>query len=127
MPRSFNEPWEPEDIFDREEAAARRQRMNEMMERNAVLAAQEEAAEERRRAESSARARQANNETIINQYRAAGVQPLSTNADGVPLVSLTMLLSMGWKVIEFEGEPTLVRPQHTSPPRKRREDYDDSN
>jgi hypothetical protein len=125
-PRDFSEPWEPEDIFDREEAARRRRVRDDMIVRNAAITAQEEAAEAARQADLAARRRQAGAEEIVGQYQAAGVKPLAVNADGVPLVSLSMLLSMGWTVVQFEGAATLVQPQHIAPPRKKRGDYDEN-
>jgi len=129
MPRNFSEPWEPEDIFDQQEAAERRRRMDAIAEHNAILAAQEAAADAARQAENVARVKAAHARTIIGQYQAAGVEPLAVDANGVPLLSLSMLISMGWSIVAIEGENYLVKPQHIKPPesRKRKADYDQGN
>ncbi len=123
-PRSFNEPWEPEDIFDRAEAAERRARMDDIKERNAMIAAQDAAAEAERKESARLFSLRANADQIIEQYHAAGVEPVAVNDDGVPFFSLSMLLKNGWTIEEVNGIPKLIAPPKSTVKRKSRIDYD---
>ena len=113
--RSFNEPWEPEDIFDRQEAAERRAYLDRLKERNAATAAQEAAAEAARHESARQFTLETTKRAIRRDYEQAGVTPLQVGGDGTPTVSLPLLLSMGWKVVEFNGERQLVRPNRERP------------
>jgi hypothetical protein len=113
--RSFNEPWEPEDIFDRQEAAERRAYLDRLKERNAATAAQEAAAETARHESARQFTLETTKRAIRRDYEQAGVAPLQVGGDGTPTVSLPLLLSMGWTVIDFNGERQLVRPNHERP------------
>jgi hypothetical protein len=113
--RSFSEPWEPEDIFDRQEAAERRAYLDRLKERNAATAAQEAAAEAARHESARQFTLETTRRAIRRDYEQAGVEPLQVDANGVPTVSLPLLLSMGWTVVDFNGERQLVRPNHKRP------------
>jgi hypothetical protein len=117
--RSFNEPWEPEDIFDRQEAAERRAYLDRIKEQNDALAAQEAAAEAVRHESARQFTLETTRRAIRRDYEQAGVTPLQVGGDGTPTVSLPLLLSMGWTVVEFNGERQLVRTNHERPPSER--------
>lgn len=52
----------------------------------------------------------ANESFLLAEYERAGVAPPFTNGRGVPTVSLSLLLSQGWRVESFGDERILVRP-----------------
>lgn len=66
-------------------------------------------AEAKRRAQTQAWALEANRAQVLETYAAAGVQP--PMGDGKTLVSLPLLLSVGWTIQDIHGEKTLVAPQ----------------
>lgn len=121
--RDFSDPWEPEDIFDRQAAAELRDRME--------ASASQHAAQLKHDADMEALAKEngrllsirASGSVMMTEYARAGVQPLETNGKGVPLVSLPLLLWMGWTIEEISGERKLIRPHAREHQRKRREDY----
>jgi hypothetical protein len=124
MPGDFSEPWEPEDIFDRAEAADRRARIEAAKERNAAASAQEAVQEAARREAGKAFSLEANERIRMAEYRRAGVSPPVIG--GVPVkTSLPLLLSFGWTIGEVFGERALIRPpQEPQYKRKTRADYD---
>ena len=124
MRRDFHEPYEPEDVFERQEAAERRAKIES--------ARAEHEAFEKHEAELAAARKEtarlftlgANDRIRLCEYDAYGVEPPVIN--GVPTrSSLPLLLSIGWTIEETsEGRalvPPPVIPQHK---RKRRQDYD---
>lgn len=93
-------------VFDREEAESRRRVRDESL----VSAAEQERGHQQRDAALKARVveftRQANERAIMAEYAHAGVEPRPGT-----LVSLTLLLSLGWRVEEDgRGVRTLVQP-----------------
>jgi hypothetical protein len=125
--RSFSEPYEPEDIFDRIEAAERRSRIDAARQRNEAAAAQEAIAEAARKESSRTFTLQTNERLRLSEYRAHGVS--------VPIIageptksSFHMLISLGWKVEEVFGGRELIPPPPAPPEHKRktRADYDQS-
>jgi hypothetical protein len=122
--RDFSDPWEPEDIFDRQAAAEQRAKMDAAAERNRIEA-ERDAAETRKRKEhmdwftlaSAARRR-------LKDYEHAGVEPLELDANGSPTVTLSMLFWLGWTIESISGQNVLVRPQTSQQyQRKSRDDY----
>lgn len=65
----------------------------------------------------------ANASQLVEQYRAAGVDPPAVDAQGVPTCSLSLLLSTGWRVEEHEnevgGEVRRVLTRPAPPPARR--------
>lgn len=126
MPRSFSEPYEPEDIFDRAEAAERRARIDAAKERNAAVAAQEAAQEAEHREAGKAFSLEANERIRLAEYRRAGVSPPVIGGAAVK-TTLPLLLSFGWTIEEVFGERQLIPPQPAPEhKRKTRADYDQS-
>jgi hypothetical protein len=122
--RSFNEPWEPEDIFERADAEAWRERRAKLLERSAQIAAQHAEAEAKTRESARLFSLQANADQIRRDYREAGVEPVAVDAAGLPFVSLSMLLKNGWTIADgIDGARELVRPP-AAPKRRTRADYD---
>lgn len=122
MRRDFHDPWEPEDIFDREEAARRRADREAAIARNNEIIEQEAAQEAQRKEDFRLFALRVNGDQVTAQYLAAGVEPLEVNDEGVPRTSLSLLLSIGWTIVEISGLKKLVAPPARPAPR-RREDY----
>lgn len=55
---------------------------------------------------------EANQRLLIHEYAAAGVDPVYADKSGL-LLSLPLLLSLGWSIREGEhGEKMMVRPGH---------------
>lgn len=110
MTRSFHEPVDPFDLFDREKAqeivADREERRRQHEER---VKREDEQAERQRQA-ATRRSFQINARQLVAEYAAAGVSPPRVDFDGVPTVSLSMLLSLGWRVECVSGENKLVEP-----------------
>jgi hypothetical protein len=63
------------------------------------------------------RARETNRRQVLAEYQAAGVQPLKVDGTGRPMISLSMLLRIGWEVREISGKKVLVAPAGYQPPR----------
>jgi len=105
MPRDFSDPWDPEDVFDRAAAAEYRRERAAKMEA-AEAEARAEKAREAAQATEVATRRVAHGERMIRaEYEAKGLEPPEGS-----LVSLSLLLSMGWRISEESGVPKLVRP-----------------
>lgn len=95
-------------------------------------AAQREEAEKRAAAESKARVdattRRANESFLLAEYERSGVSPPIVGENGLPTVSLSMLLWQGWRIEQIGEERTLVRPAaRAARPRKTRADYEREN
>lgn len=111
MPRDFSDPWEPEDVFDRAEAADRRARIEASREANAARLEQEEIQNAQRKIKADALTIRARDSVLIHEYASQGLTPPFTNGEGVPTVSLALLRQMGWTVEEeFGGRRVLVKP-----------------
>ncbi len=116
--RDFSDPWEPEDIFDRQAAAELRARME--------ASAAQHAAQLKHDAETEALAKEngrllsirASGSVMMTEYARAGVEPLETNGRGVPLVSLSLLLCLGWTIESISGKNVLMRPAAAAPWKK---------
>lgn len=52
----------------------------------------------------------ANNSAIIDQYAAVGLRPVYADPNQEMLVSLPLLLSLGWQIEEVGGRNVLLRP-----------------
>lgn len=127
MPRDFSDPWEPEDIFDRQEAAERRARIDRVQAEHATMLKHDAKQAELRKIKAQDLSRRANESFLNHEYSSAGVTPPWTNGNGVPTVSLSLLKQMGWRVENYSGQATLVEPmarrEHI---RRSKEDYDQS-
>ena len=124
MPRSFHEPIDHDDIFERAEAEERRARMASVLARNEEIAKQDaEAAAIRKLAADELSAR-ANASARLREFERHGVKP--PIIDGVETKSsLSLLMQLGWTIENLLGQNKLIAPPPAEPrPRKRREDYD---
>jgi hypothetical protein len=112
VPRHFHDPEDrrAEDIFERMAGDERRARLEEAKVRNAELNRQLEAEEAARREAHRIKTLAHTASIICAEYRAAGVEPIEVNADGVPTVSLATLRWIGWRIEEIDGKRKLVRP-----------------
>lgn len=126
-PREFSEPWEPEDIFDRQHAAERRARIEQSQADHAALLKHDAEQTVLRKIKGDDLSRRANESFLNYEYSSSGVTPPSTNGNGIPTVSLSLLKWMGWRIENYSGQATLVEPmaqrEHV---RRRKEDYDSS-
>jgi hypothetical protein len=103
----FDDPF---DMFDRDDAQRRRVLADTVRERAAAIEAEEtekQAVAKERSTEFTLRNR---DDVLCEQYRAAGVNPVHVNSEGVPTASLTLLLSIGWTIHEVDGEKRLFLP-----------------
>lgn len=126
-PREFSEPWQPEDIFDRQEAAERRARIEQSQADHAAMLKHEAEQAAARKIKAVDLSRRANESFLNHEYSSNGVTPPWTNGSGVPTVSLSLLKWMGWRVENYSGQATLVEPMATREhARRRKEDYDGS-
>lgn len=107
-------------FFDQVDEEDRRARVEAAERRNAEVRAQEERAEAARRASSKIFSMRANAAQLVEQYVAAGVRPPIVDLDGVPTVSLSLLLTTGWRIEEETRDETEhggeVRRKLTKPP-----------
>ena len=104
MPRSFYEPRDPDDMFDDAPKHDRRgdakERMRaEVARRNAEQDARDAEGKERRRERVKDVTIKANEAVLISEYQRAGVTPPYVDSNGVPTVSLSLLLSRGWEIV----------------------------
>lgn len=132
MSRSFHEPSDPFDIFERQAGEERRHRLEEARVRNAEFDAIEAAAAAERKEKARLFSLSVSKRKVAEQYIAAGVDPVQVDDEGHPTVSLSLLLSMGWTIGQQpdgfgEFHNVLIRPP-SAPPRERksRADYDQS-
>lgn len=116
------------DMFELEHEKERQARLEQIKANNIVRERQE--AERHAEVMESlwVRTKSSNEQQLLAQYREAGVEPPLVNAEGIPTVSLTLLLSMGWTIGDYLGERKLLRPfESIAPgPRRSREDYEQS-
>lgn len=114
---------DPLDIFDHAEETLRRESLDAARERNKILDAQVAQEKAERQAKADALSRRANQSVLVTEYVRAGVDPISVNDDGIPTVSLSFLISIGWTIEDFGGRRTLVKPPMPEP-RPRRKNHD---
>lgn len=127
MSRPYHEPYDPEDIFDRADADERRARREEAQKLNAERDAVEAEQAARRSASARVNSMRANARILLSEYHAAGVEPMQTRPDGTPTVSLSLLRSMGWTIVQIDDRNVLVAPAaRPTKPGKQRQDYDQS-
>ena len=85
--------------------------------------AEKDAADEKRRAELSERMRKQslrfNAMLMLREWRAAGVVCPWLDGEGLPKTSLSMLLTLGWKIEDRMDGPVLVPPPKPVDDRKR--------
>ena len=117
LPRAefdFQEPEAKPDIARVQAAHA------DFKERMAQLTAIEVEQAARRKAQADELSMRANESVRVTEFAQAGVEP----PDGMR-VSLPLLLSIGWTIVEIDGARKLVRPQDKPKPRARktREQY----
>lgn len=108
-----------------EPGAARRARLAALQERAEKLKAIEEEQERQARERATAHSLEVHRRHVMDQYRAAGVEPpLLNETNGAPLVSLSLLLKYGW-TIEALGDQNVLVPPTVEPerPRRSRQDY----
>lgn len=89
----------------------RAERLARILDRNAELSKAEQERAARIKLESDRRAKIGHARSLLREYEAAGVAPPFTTEEGVPTVSLSMLLMIGWSVDVFGGVATLHRPE----------------
>ena len=109
--RSFSDPssWD-DDLFEVDEAKRRRRAREDALAANAEIAAAEARAEVVRRERATAVAMETNRRQVLREYEAAGVEPIAVDAAGKPVVSLSLLLSLGWTVERIGDRNVLARP-----------------
>lgn len=99
-----------DDLFEAEEAARRRRKREEMLEAHRIAQEVEAKAEAIRKARATEVSLETNRRQLLRQYEAAGVEPPSVDASGRPLVSLPMLLTLGWSIEHHLDGNVLARP-----------------
>jgi hypothetical protein len=92
-------------------------------ERMAALDEQETRREAEARARATEHTMRANKLALIDEYRRAGLDlkecgPLTP--DGTPMLSLSFMLAIGWKIEEVDGRRALVAPPPAPSPVKRK-------
>lgn len=92
-------------LFDQEETQRRQAERVSMITAGEVRLRQEAERDAAAKKRTVAFMAETNQNMILAQYRAAGVEPPSKT-----LVSLTMLFSLGWRIEEVDGVKTLVAP-----------------
>lgn len=122
--RSWHDPIDPFDLFERQAAEAEAARLAEAKEKSRLVLE----AVARERAEAVARCAkwtaEANRRALLGEYQRAQVKPPFVDADGRPTVSLTLLRWMGWTIEPIGDRNVLVAPAATAETqRRRREDY----
>lgn len=80
-----------DDMFNRDEVQDRAAKRQEAIERNARLAEHEAEQDAKRIAAASERVRHARGRELMNEYRAAGIEPAHVDADGYPTTSLSLV------------------------------------
>lgn len=97
-------------LDDADYEAMDRERLAEAKRRNDLAAELElrEAAEIKARVD--ARSHSANDRLRIAEYANLGVTPPYTNGNGVPTVSLGLLMQQGWRIEEISGMNKLIQP-----------------
>lgn len=126
MTRHFSEQtFDPEDLFDANTAAQiRRDRERERAE-IAKAVQQENEREAARLAGIKQRndelSKRSNARLRTHEFAAAGVDAPYVDFDGVPTISLSFLLSIGWSIRNVSGMNVLMKPTGTRPePRETR-------
>ena len=108
-----------------EPAAFQRARLAALQERADRLKALEEEQERQARERATANSLRVHKRHVLNEYRAAGVDPPLIDEHGNPIVSLSLLLKYGWSIETLGDRNLLIEPP--DPPvsgrRKTREDY----
>lgn len=125
MPRDFYDPedrWQ-DDLVERVAGEERVRQLEEAKKRNAVLAEAERRQREEAAVVSTEKMQRANANVLWAEYRAAGVDPIAVDANGVPTTSLSMLKWAGWTIVNISGQNKLVHPRHGYA--KQEEDQDD--
>lgn len=92
------------DFFDRQDAEDRRTRVAAATVENERVRALEAEADAARRERGKIFSARTNAMLLTEQYLAAGVEPPALDAAGAPTCSLSMLLSIGWRIEEYENE-----------------------
>lgn len=120
MPFDFDDVVPP-DLFAK-------QRREDMLRKAEQLRAAEERAAAEAKARVDATSRRANESFLLAEYERAGVAPPIIDENGMPTVSLSMLLWQGWQIEQAGDERTMVRPAaRAARPRKTRADYEREN
>lgn len=78
--------------------------------RNEVAAKVEAAQRAERKVAADALSRRANEAVLIHEYASQGLRAPYTDGNGVPTVSLAMLLRLGWTINRSPGTNILMRP-----------------
>lgn len=126
-PREFSDPWEPEDIFDRQAAAERRAKIEQAQADHAAMLKHDADQAALRKVKADDTSRRANESFLNHEYSSHGITPPWTNGAGVPTVSLSLLKWMGWRVENYSGQATLIEPMAGREQiRRRKEDYDNN-
>lgn len=118
MPRDYYEPQSyDDDLFEADQARARavkreeaREALRKVSDHDAALAAQ-------LKARMDERAKETNRRQVLGEYQAAGVEPLQVDGSGRPTATLSLLLSVGWKIENISGKNVLIAPAGYRPPR----------
>jgi hypothetical protein len=105
-------------------------KLQDFRERMAELRVAETTAEARRQVDADARRKVWHRRAVIGEYQRAGLTPPIIGGDGMPAVSLSLLLSLGWQVREMlqvtgGTRLELLKPIAPKPVQRRRtrEDY----
>lgn len=112
------------EFSDEDDEQAKRDRIAKMnaefKERMAVLDGQDKQRAAEAEARLAARSKEISLRMIAREFEREGVKP---PIDGIT-VSLPLLLKLGWRIGEFDGEKVLVRPASSGNRRKTRADYE---
>jgi hypothetical protein len=103
----FDDPF---DMFDREDAQRRRVLADTVRDRAAAIEAEETAKQAVAKERSTEFTLRNRDDVLCDQYRAAGVEPVQVNSEGVPTASLALLLLIGWTIQDVDGEKRLFLP-----------------
>lgn len=98
------------DFLDHIDAQIEFERRQKLIAYNKAQAEIEERKQREAKARVDALTKRANESFRRGEYERAGVAPPITDDDGNPTVSLTLLLSFGWRIEQVGEDRVLVRP-----------------
>lgn len=114
-------PRDPFDFIDAISAAEDKDRRDRMVVDAQASMRAEAARAKEAKARVDATTRRANESYLRFEYSKAGVDPPFVDGRGVPTVSLSFLLKIGWRVERMGRDAVLVRPAAFPPVRKQSE------
>lgn len=119
MPRDYYEPQSyDDDLFEADQARVRKAKREEAQAAMQKVRDHDAAISAQLKARIDERARETNRRQVIGEYQSAGVEPLQVDGNGKPTASLSLLLSVGWKIENISGKNVLIAPAGYRPPRR---------